>query len=121
MFIAFMAAFSAAVLAWYTGHAAIELTYVTLADGRRQERPLPLVFRLLMPWTVKTTVLTDRMFRRSKDIFVQKLVTAGYDTVLPVDKFLGMKILMPLAMGPVFCLLLHLAFQTLPGKLGLIV
>ena len=36
-------------LAWYILGYATQITYVTLADGRRQERSLPLLFRLLLP------------------------------------------------------------------------
>ena len=32
-----------------SGAGCTEITYVTLADGRRQERRLPLLFRLLLP------------------------------------------------------------------------
>jgi hypothetical protein len=40
----------AAGLAWYCLNIASQITYVTLADGRRQERKLPLIFRLLLPF-----------------------------------------------------------------------
>ena len=36
-------------IAWYCGVMALQITYVTLADGRRQERQLPTLFRLLLP------------------------------------------------------------------------
>jgi hypothetical protein len=42
-------ALAAGGLAWYVGQAALEIRYVTLADGRLQERKLPLLFRLLLP------------------------------------------------------------------------
>ena len=41
---------AAAGLAWYAASVAREVTYVTLADGRRQERSLPLTFKLLLPF-----------------------------------------------------------------------
>lgn len=40
-------AIAAGGLAWYVGQAALEIRYVTLADGRLQERKLPLLFRLV--------------------------------------------------------------------------
>ena len=40
---------SAAGLAWYCGTVGQQITYVTLADGRRRERRLPFLFRLLLP------------------------------------------------------------------------
>ena len=40
---------AAGLFAWYASGVARQITYVTLPDGRRQERRLPLVFRLLLP------------------------------------------------------------------------
>ena len=42
---------AAGFFAWYAVCVARQITYVTLADGRRQERRLPLIFRLLLPLT----------------------------------------------------------------------
>ena len=36
-------------LAWYCIHMGRQITYVTLADGRQQERRIPISFRLLLP------------------------------------------------------------------------
>ena len=38
---------AAGFFAWYAAGVARQITYVTLADGRRQERRLPLLVRLL--------------------------------------------------------------------------
>jgi len=40
----------AAGLTWYIIQTACEITYVTLADGRRQERRLPLLLGMLLPF-----------------------------------------------------------------------
>ena len=41
---------AAAGVAGYVASVAKEVTYVTLADGRRQERSLPLSFKMLLPF-----------------------------------------------------------------------
>ena len=43
-------AFCAAGLAWYCINLSGDITYVTLADGRRQARSLPFVFKMLLPF-----------------------------------------------------------------------
>ena len=40
---------AAALLVGYAAAIASEITYVTLADGRKTERKIPLIFRLLLP------------------------------------------------------------------------
>ena len=41
---------AAALLFGYAAAIASEITYVTLADGRKTERKIPLLFRLLLPF-----------------------------------------------------------------------
>jgi hypothetical protein len=53
-------ALAAGGLAWYVGQAALEIRYVTLADGRLQERKLPLLFRLLLPLAPNLTGWMNR-------------------------------------------------------------
>ena len=43
-------AVAAALLVGYAASVASEITYVTLADGRKTERKIPLIFRLLLPF-----------------------------------------------------------------------
>ena len=43
-------ALCAAGIAWYASEVAKDVTYVTLADGRRQERSIPVVFKMLLPF-----------------------------------------------------------------------
>ena len=43
-------ALCAAGIAWYASEVAKDVTYVTLADGRRQERSIPMVFKMLLPF-----------------------------------------------------------------------
>ena len=48
--IVLMGAAAVAGVAWYVFTIAGEVTYVTLADGRRQERSLPVLFKALLPF-----------------------------------------------------------------------
>ena len=40
-------------IAWYSMYEMQQITYVTLADGRKQERSIPLMFKLLLPLAPK--------------------------------------------------------------------
>lgn len=110
-------AISVGLLAWYLFSAGTTATYVTLADGRRKERRLPLVFRLLLPWTPNidfTKKQQGRGFERTR----KKLAAAAYDGLITPNEFLALKILMPLVMGPVLILILFMLFQNMPGGIG---
>ena len=45
----------AAGITWHLAQTAFAITYVTLADGRRQERRLPALLRVLLPLTPSLT------------------------------------------------------------------
>jgi len=109
----------AACAAWYAGHMAVQITYVTLADGRRQERRLPFVFRLLLPFAPNLTGVFGRSrFRLSRETAQRKLTAAGYEELLDSREFLALRVLVPLVMGPLFVLLLWVILHRLPGKVG---
>lgn len=114
-----LAALCAWGLAWYTGRAAGEITYVTLADGRRTERRLPLVFRMLLPFLpgVKTFFATPR-FERVRENVQRRLVAAGFDALLKPEEFLGLRVLVPCMVGPVMILLMWLIVGRTPGRIG---
>ena len=90
----------AAGLAWYCLHIARQITYVTLADGRRQERKLPLLFRLLLPFAPNLDRLVSRPhFERARAAAERQLVAAGFEGLLNGRELLALKILTPLAGG----------------------
>ncbi len=99
-------AVAAGFFSWYVYGIAKQITYVTLADGRRQERAIPLIFRLLLPLAPNLASLAkspglSRMRTRADAM----LVTAGFEGLLSGWEFIAIKILMPLCVGPVFCLI----------------
>ena len=112
-------AFAAAGLAWYVGQAALEIRYVTLADGRLQERKLPLLFRLLLPlapnlagWLSKPT------FAREREQIEKRLTASGYEGLLDATSYMALRLLVPLVGGPVLIGLTALLLQAIPGGPG---
>jgi len=106
------------VVSWYVGLAAVEMTYVTLADGQQQMRRLPLLFRLLLPLTPNVKFYNGPRTERLRETVSRKLVSGGFDTLLTPQQFLAMKILMPFVLGPLFILLMWGALQQVPGSFG---
>ena len=98
---------AAAGLAWYCANMARQITYVTLADGRRQERTLPLSFRLLLPLVPNVTPLVSGpSFDRARDNLDRQLASAGFDGLLSATEFLALRILHPVVLGLGWCLLM---------------
>ena len=87
-------------LAWYIGHMATQITYVTLADGRRQERKLPLVFRLLLPLAPNIIpFFRTARFDKMRANIDRRIVMAGYEGLISSEEFLALRVLLPLLYG----------------------
>lgn len=115
---------AAGLFAWYAAGMASQITYVTLADGRRQERRLPVLFRILLPLTpnLKQLAMSPSM-EKTRNQADSMLVTAGYEGLVSGWEFLALKFLMPLTVGPLWCLLAHaltLSMPTLRPSFGLL-
>ena len=96
---------AAAGLAWHLASAAAEVTYVTLADGRRQARSLPLLFKALLPFVGNLDALVSRpAFARRIEHAGKTLVAAGFEGLLDGREFVALEILCPIAVGAVWCL-----------------
>ena len=112
-------AFTCAGLLWYFSRAAVQIRYVTLADGQRQIRKLPLFIQLLLPLTPNITpFLGGASLSASREKLDRKITSAGLDGVISAKEFQALKLLCPLVFGPLVIVLLHLLFQRLPGGLG---
>ena len=99
---------AAACLAWYAATVAGDITYVTLADGRRQERSLPVVYKMLLPFVGNFSRLVSRpAFARQVESADALLVAAGFEGLLSGREFVALKMILPLVVGPA-CLLLAL-------------
>ena len=87
-------------LAWYVLNIARQITYVTLADGRRQERRIPLLFRLLLPFAPNLDPLVaGPSFAKARSLADARLVAAGFEGLLNGREFLALKLISPLAGG----------------------
>lgn len=121
--IALLAGVFLAGLAWHIANTASAITYVTLADGRRRERRLPFVFRVLLPLTpVLANYFKKPQFKRIRERASTALVSGGFDDLLAPEEFLSLRVLMPLVIGPFlasFCAAVFaLAQQRLAGHTG---
>lgn len=99
--LAMLWATGAAGLGWYASHVGRQITYVTLADGRRQERTVPLLFRLVLPLTPNVIPFMRRpLFRRAREKADIDIVSAGFDGLITGEEFLSVRVLLPLILGP---------------------
>ncbi len=104
-------------LAWYAASVAKDVTYVTLADGRRQERSLPLTFKLLLPFVGNLDrVIAHRTFAPQITKADEMLVAAGFEGLLSGREFVALKLLMPIVGGLFWCILILLLGAALPDS-----
>lgn len=110
--IAVLAALACAGIAWHIAQAASTITYVTLADGRRQERRLSIIFRILLPFTPAFSDYFRRPeFKRLRERTAERLVSAGFDDLLAPEVFLSLRLLTPCLLGPLLALVVALVFS----------
>ena len=108
----------AALCAWYVATVAGEVTYVTLADGRRQERSIPLIFRLLLPFVGNLDKMLEKpRFENRIAAANEKLISAGFEGLLSGKEFVALGLLSPVVLGAVWCLLIVLLGMMIPDSL----
>ena len=108
-------ALCAAGLAAYAASVAREITYVTLADGRKTERRLPLVVRLLLPLAPNLRRFAGgRYFASARAQADQMIVSGGLDGVLTGTEFVALKFLMPIVCGTLWTVFVFLLSGLLP-------
>lgn len=106
---------AAALFAWYAAGVAQTITYVTLADGRRAERRLPLSFKLLLPLAPNLKpMMNGPGMAAQRERADARLVTAGFEGLLSGWEFLSLKLLLPLCFGTLWVLLVHSASRFSP-------
>lgn len=102
-------------LSWYCLNITRQITYVTLADGRKQERRIPFLFRLLLPFAPNLDRLTMRpSFKRTRATADRQLVAAGYEGLLNGQELASLKILMPVVGGAFWFAALRLLAALFP-------
>jgi tight adherence protein C len=101
---------AAGLFAFYAIQTAGRITYVTLADGRKQERRLPLSFRILLPFTPNLeNFARGASATRSRELADALLVTAGYEGLLSGWEFVALKFIRLFALGLPWCFFAHFA------------
>lgn len=86
---------AAAALAWYLVSVAGDVTYVTLPDGRRQERSLPVVFKALLPFAPNFYGLIRRpLFAESVRRADSLLVQGGFEGLLSGEEFVALQLML---------------------------
>ncbi len=108
----------AAGLTWYIIQAAREITYVTLSDGRRQERRLPLLLSMLLPLTPYfARWFSGPRFQKTREHLAARLTSAGFDDVITPAEFLALRVLCPLLISPLLIVILISLFALAHGPL----
>jgi len=108
-------ALAAAGIAWNCASLASQITYITLADGRRQERRLPLLFRMLLPFAPNLfPVFRSRPFDLARANLKRRIVAAGFEGLLSPDEFLALRVLLPVGPGLLWMLLVAVLLRA-PG------
>ncbi len=103
-------AFCAAGIAFYCFSLTGDITYVTLADGRRQERAIPFVFKVLLPFTPNLRgFVSQPYFRRAVERADARLVTAGFEGLVAGWEFIALRFLCPVVLGLFWTALIYLA------------
>jgi tight adherence protein C len=106
---------------WYCAQIVKQVTYVTLADGRRQERRLPFLFRLLIPLAPNLNpVFSRKAFEKTNIELSRKIVSAGYGGLLTPEELLALKVLLPSVLGVMLVALMWAMLSMVPGKAGLV-
>ena len=99
-------AVAAALLVGYAASVASEITYVTLADGRKTERKIPLIFRLLLPFVSNLSRMVMRpAFAKARENADWMIVACGLEGLLTGAEFMALKVLVPLVCGSVCAVL----------------
>lgn len=118
--IGLMAAWAVAAtgIAWYAASIAQEVTYVTLADGRRQERSLPLSFKMLLPFVGNLQRVVSRpCFAKEVEKSDWMLVAGGYEGLLNGREFVALRMLVPVVMGIIWTIAIFLLGDIFPDSL----
>jgi len=99
--------------AWYMGGMAIRITYVTLADGTRSERRLPLMIKMVLPFAPNVRWFNSERWAPTRKKVGRDLISSGFDSLVSPSEFLATKALLPLVIGPAFCAILATSLRQL--------
>lgn len=110
------ALFAAGMVAYILGIAR-QITYVTLADGQKLIRRMPLLLRLHLPLTPNLTPLMRKpVFDRLRERYDRRITSAGYEGAITGADIMALQILMPLVTGSFWLLFIQAAAEAAPGS-----
>lgn len=120
LMISLMFLFSATLVAWRIIRTAQHVTYVTLADGRRQARSLPFLIRLVLPFAASAPkfITEHPSLEESRQRIHRRLIAGGWEGLIEAHEVVALRVLMPLGIGGLVCLLLGFAFPHMSGGFG---
>lgn len=120
LIISLMFFFAALGLAWQIIRTAQHVTYITLADGRRQERSLPMLIRMVLPFAniVPDFITEHDSLEESRHRISKKLISGGYEGLIEASEVIALRIMMPLGLGIALCVLLGFSFGSMPEGIG---
>ena len=108
---------TAAMTGWYCANLASQMTYVTLADGRRQARNIPLMFKMLLPLAPNVApFLKKPAFRNMIESTGRKITSAGFHGLIFAEELLALKILLPVFLGSAWVILTAVTLYFTPVK-----
>jgi tight adherence protein C len=110
---------AAAGAAWSILQLTRGITYVRLADGRLSERRLPILVRLLLPFTPNLAHFFDRTaLEPARKKLRGRLVAAGLEEVMGPEDFMALRVLSMMVIIPVMYLLFWGLFPMVPWGIG---
>ena len=108
----------AAVFAAYAASVASEITYVTLADGSKTARSLPLVFRMLLPLVPNLSRFVSRPgFATARKTADEMLVASGMEGLLTGAEFVALKFLTPITCGAAWTAFVFILRAVMPESI----
>ena len=113
---------SGVAITWQVLLAARRATYVTLADGRRLERNLPLLIRIMLPFasSFPRKITEHRSLEESRQRIGRKLIAGGFEGLIQPQEVVALRVLIPLGFGGLLCVLLALAIPHMSGKVAML-
>ncbi|MFU8779706.1 MAG: type II secretion system F family protein [Kiritimatiellia bacterium] len=111
-------ALAAAGITWHCTSIAQQITYATLADGRKQERKIPLLFRLLLPLAPNISPVFEKpLFAKARTTIDRNIVAAGFEDLISATEIMALRIVLPLTLGIPWLLLIYSAVSTNPESI----
>lgn len=119
LMIGILSAVASAGLAWCCMQALSRITYVTMADGHKLMRKLPLLVRLLLPFAPNfKSMFGGPLFDEPKRKTDRTLVACGLDEIITASDYYALRVMMPVVLWTLLAGLTALSLQYIPGRIG---